>query len=239
MSASADLKKLLDASSRVVFLTGAGISTASGLSDFRGKEGLERRKSPVPYEELLSIDFFENDPKTFYEYYKKFLIVGNAAPNVAHRAIASLGDKVTAVVTQNIDGLHQLAGSKNVIEIHGTTREYRCVRCRRRYPEDYILGFSGVPRCDCGAILRPDIVFYGETLDDDKVAAAISHIRACDLLVVVGSSLVVYPAAGLIRYKKPSAALAIVNFDPTPYDAYADVVVNDDISKVFAGIGKE
>ena len=231
MSAFSDL---LQNAPRVVFLTGAGISTASGLSDFRGKEGLERRKSPVPYEELLSIDFFENDPATFYEYYKKFLIVGDVQPNVAHRAIAALGDKVTAVVTQNIDGLHQLAGSKNVIEIHGTTREYRCVRCAKRYPEAYILKTDGVPRCSCGAILRPDIVFYGESLDDGKVADAIRHIRACDLLVVVGSSLVVYPAAGLVRYKKPSAKLVIVNFDPTPYDAYADLVIHDDISKVFA-----
>ena len=225
---------LLKNAPRVVFLTGAGISTASGLSDFRGKEGLERRKSPVPYEELLSIDFFENDPATFYEYYKKFLIVGDVQPNVAHRAIAALGDKVSAVVTQNIDGLHQLAGSRNVIEIHGTTREYRCVRCAKRYPEAYILKTDGVPRCSCGAILRPDIVFYGESLDDGKVTEAVRQIRACDLLVVVGSSLVVYPAAGLVRYKKPSAKLVIINFDPTPYDAYADLVIHDDISKVFA-----
>ena len=231
MSAFSDLLKNAP---RVVFLTGAGISTASGLSDFRGKEGLERRKSPVPYEELLSIDFFENDPATFYEYYKKFLIVGDVQPNVAHKAIAALGDKVSAVVTQNIDGLHQLAGSRNVIEIHGTTREYRCVRCAKRYPEAYILKTDGVPRCSCGAILRPDIVFYGESLDDGKVTEAVRQIRACDLLVVVGSSLVVYPAAGLVRYKKPWAKLVIINFDPTPYDAYADLVIHDDISKVFA-----
>ena len=226
---------LLRAASRVVFLTGAGISTASGLSDFRGKEGLEKRKSPVPYETLLSIDFFRRDPETFYKYYKDFLIVGDAKPNVAHKKIAALGEKAT-VVTQNIDGLHQLAGSKNVIEVHGTTLSYSCVKCRASYPESYLKAAPGVPECACGGILRPDIVFYGEMLDDDKVSQAVRAIRGCDLLVVVGSSLVVYPAAGLVRYKKPEAKLVIVNYDPTPYDAYADLVIHDDISAVFGAL---
>ena len=226
---------LLRAASRVVFLTGAGISTASGLSDFRGKEGLEKRKSPVPYETLLSIDFFRRDPETFYRYYKDFLIVGDAKPNVAHKKIAALGEKAT-VVTQNIDGLHQLAGSKNVIEVHGTTLSYSCVKCRASYPESYVKAAPGVPKCACGGILRPDIVFYGEMLDDDKVSQAVRAIRGCDLLVVVGSSLVVYPAAGLVRYKKPEAKLVIVNYDPTPYDAYADLVIHDDISAVFGAL---
>ncbi len=229
-------RQLLDESARVVFMTGAGISTASGLADFRGKEGLEKRKSPVPYETLLSIDFFERDPATFYKFYKDFLIVGDAKPNVAHKKIASLGNKVTAVVTQNIDGLHQLGGSENVIEVHGTTKTYSCVRCGKSYPEAYVKASSGVPRCDCGAILRPDIVFYGEMLDDEKVTEAVRAIRGCDLLVVVGSSLVVYPAAGLVRYRPKNAKLVIVNFDPTPYDYEADLVLHDDISKVFGSL---
>mgnify|MGYP002626698289 CR=1 FL=1 len=236
MNNVAQFSALLQSSKNIVFLTGAGISTASGLSDFRGKEGLEKRKSPVPYETLLSIDFFRRDPATFYKYYKDFLIVGDAKPNVAHKAIAALGEKAT-VVTQNIDGLHQLAGSKNVIEVHGTTLSYSCLKCRKQYPEAYVKAAPGVPKCDCGGILRPDIVFYGEMLDDNKVSAAIHAIRKCDLLVVVGSSLVVYPAAGLVQYRKPEAKFAIVNFDPTPYDSQADLVVHEDISEVFAGIG--
>ena len=235
MNKTQQFSSLLRAASRVVFLTGAGISTASGLSDFRGKEGLEKRKSPVPYETLLSIDFFRRDPETFYKYYKDFLIVGDAKPNVAHKKIAALGEKAT-VVTQNIDGLHQLAGSKNVIEVHGTTLSYSCVKCRASYPESYVKAAPGVPECACGGILRPDIVFYGEMLDDDKVSQAVHAIRGCDLLVVVGSSLVVYPAAGLVRYKKPEAKLVIVNYDPTPYDAYADLVIHDDISAVFGAL---
>ena len=228
-------RTLIDESKRIVFLTGAGISTASGLADFRGKEGLEKRKSPVPYETLLSIDFFERDPATFYKYYRDFLIVGDVKPNVAHKKIAALGEKA-AVVTQNIDGLHQLAGSKNVTEIHGTTLTYRCVKCRKTYPESYIKRVPGVPKCDCGGILRPDIVFYGEMLDDRKVEKAVRLISGCDLLAAVGTSLVVYPAAGLVRYRPRNAKFVIVNFDPTPYDAYADLVINEDISKVFEGI---
>jgi NAD-dependent deacetylase len=235
MEKTHQFSSLLSAASRVVFLTGAGISTASGLSDFRGKEGLEKRKSPVPYETLLSIDFFRRDPETFYKYYKDFLIVGDAKPNVAHKKIAALGEKAT-VVTQNIDGLHQLAGSQNVIEVHGTTLSYSCVKCRASYPESYVKAAPGVPKCACGGILRPDIVFYGEMLDDGKVSQAVHAIRACDLLVVVGSSLVVYPAAGLVRYKKPDAKLVIVNYDPTPYDSYADLVIHDDISAVFGAL---
>ena len=231
----ARFSSMLRESKKTVFLTGAGISTASGLADFRGKEGLEKRKSPVPYETLLSIDFFRRDPETFYKYYKDFLIVGDAKPNVAHKAIAALGEKAT-VVTQNIDGLHQLAGSKDVIEVHGTTLQYSCLKCRRTYPEAYVKAAAGVPKCDCGGILRPDIVFYGEMLDDNKVSRAIHAIRACDLLVVVGSSLIVYPAAGLVQYRKPDAKFVIINYDPTPYDGYADLVIHDDISRVFAGI---
>ncbi len=235
MNKTEQFKTLIRESERIVFLTGAGISTASGLADFRGKEGLEKRKSPVPYETLLSIDFFERDPAAFYKYYRDFLIVGDAKPNIAHKKIAALGDKA-AVVTQNIDGLHQLAGSKNVTEIHGTTLTYRCVKCRSTYPESYIKRTPGVPKCECGGILRPDIVFYGEMLDDRKVEKAVRLISGCDLLVAVGTSLVVYPAAGLVRYRPRNAKFVIVNFDPTPYDAYADLVINEDISKVFEEI---
>ncbi|MBQ6163496.1 MAG: NAD-dependent protein deacylase [Clostridia bacterium] len=236
MSRIEAFKRLADGSERIVFLTGAGISTASGLADFRGKEGMYKRKSPVPYEELLHIDFFKRDPETFYKYYKDFLIVGDAQPNIAHKKIAALGDKVSAVVTQNIDGLHQLAGSKNVIEVHGTTLEYYCLKCKKRYPEKYIKKAEGVPRCSCGGILRPDIVFYGEMLDEDKLSRSVRAIGGCDLLVVVGSSLVVYPAAGLVRYCPNDAKFVIINYDPTPYDDAADLVIHEDISKVFEAL---
>ena len=227
---------LIRESKNIVFLTGAGISTASGLADFRGKEGLAKRKSPVPYETLLSIDYFYSNTEEFYKYYKDFLIVGDTKPNIAHKKIAALGDRVSAVVTQNIDGLHQLAGRENVIEIHGTTLEYYCLNCAKRYPEAYIKATPGVPRCDCGGVLRPDIVFYGEMLDDGKVRRAIRAIRGCDLLVVVGSSLVVYPAAGLVNYRGANAKFVIVNYDPTPYDGEADLVLHDDISRVFEAL---
>ena len=235
MNGTEQFAKWVRESRRIVFLTGAGISTASGLADFRGKEGLEKRKSPVPYETLLSIDYFERDPETFYKYYRDFLIVGDAKPNIAHKKIAALGRRAT-VVTQNIDGLHQLAGSENVIEVHGTTLEYRCVRCAKRYPERVVKASAGVPRCDCGGILRPDIIFYGESLDQRKLKAAVEAITDSDLLVVVGSSLVVYPAAGLVRYRPRGAKLVIVNYDPTPYDGDADLVLHTDISAVFGAI---
>ena len=235
MNGTEAFRAMVDEAERIVFLTGAGISTASGLSDFRGKEGLTRRSSPVPYETLLSIDYFKRDPETFYKYYKDFLIVGDAKPNVAHEKIAALGEKAT-VVTQNIDGLHQAAGSRNVIEIHGTTTEYLCVRCRKRYPERYIKAAPGVPHCACGGILRPDIVFYGEMLDENKLARAVAAIRGCDLLVAVGTSLVVYPAAGLVRYAPRGARFVIVNYDETPYDDMADLVLHEDITAVFRAL---
>lgn len=231
-----NFQELIQNSQNIVFLTGAGISTASGLSDFRGKEGLEKRKSPIPYETLLSIDFFHENPELFYRFYKQFLIVGDAKPNIAHQAIADLGEKVSAVITQNIDGLHQLAGSQNVIEIHGTTLKYSCQICGKTYAERYIKESVGVPRCDCGGILRPDIVFYGENLDSQKLRDSIRAIEACDLLVAVGTSLVVYPAAGLLRYLPPRAKLVIINYDPTPFDKDADLVIHEDISRVFSEI---
>ena len=159
--------------------------------------------------------------------------MGDAKPNIAHKKIAALGEKA-AVVTQNIDGLHQLAGSKNVTEIHGTTLRYYCLRCRRPYPESYVKAARGVPKCACGGVLRPDIVFYGEMLDESKVETAVREIERCDLLVAVGSSLVVYPAAGLVRYRPRGAKFVIVNYNPTPYDAAADLVLHEDISTVFA-----
>ena len=230
------LRQLMESRKKICFLTGAGISTASGLADFRGKEGLEKRKSPVPYETLLSIDYFYAHPDLFYRYYKEFLIVGDTKPNIAHQKIAALGDSVQAVITQNIDGLHTAAGSRNVIEIHGTTLTYSCLRCQKQYPEAYVKKSAGVPHCDCGGILRPDIVFYGEMLDQRRLAAAVSAVRKCDLLVVVGSSLVVYPAAGLVREISPAAKLVIINYDPTPYDNMADLVLHENISSVFAAL---
>jgi NAD-dependent deacetylase len=224
-------RQLLDESARVVFMTGAGISTASGLADFRGKEGLEKRKSPVPYETLLSIGFFERDPATSYKFYKDFLIVGDARPNVAHKKIASLGNKVTAVVTQNIDGLHQTAGSKTVYELHGSIKRNYCTRCGKFFDEDFVMKSEDIPRCECGGLVKPDVVLYGESLDGATVEGAVDAIMGADLLIVAGTSLTVYPAAGFLSYFR-GGDIVLINRDPTPFDRRASLVIRDPVGKL-------
>jgi len=232
----AALRGMIDKSDRIVFFGGAGVSTESGIPDFRSEDGVFRAMQAYGYppETLLSHDFFLANPEVFYEYYNAFLILPDVRPNAAHRALARLeaAGKLTAVVTQNIDGLHQLAGSQNVLELHGSTQRNFCMTCQRRYAlADIAPGGTPVPRCACGGIIRPDVVLYGEMLDDDVVSAAVRHIRAADMLIVGGTSLVVQPAASLLSYFRGDR-LVLINKSETPYDRMAALVINDAIGAV-------
>ena len=236
-----DLKEILDNSNRIVFFGGAGVSTESGIPDFRSEKGLYKAQTDYGRspEEMLSIDFFEEDPKTFFDYYKKNLIAAWAKPNKAHLALAKLEEmgKLSAVVTQNIDGLHQKAGSKNVLELHGSVQRNRCRVCGRPYDLEYIMDEAncrdGVPYCEhCGGMVKPDVVLYGEMLDDDCVSKAVNEISRADTLIIGGTSLVVYPAAGFIRYFR-GKKLVVINKSGTGMDNEADVLIRDSIGEVF------
>ncbi len=226
------LQNAIDKANSIVFFSGAGMSTASGIPDFRSATGLY--KNVYRAEEMLSHTFFENDPELFYEFYKEKMIYPDAKPNYAHEFIAKLQDKKdVSVVTQNIDGLHQAAGSKKVYELHGSILRNYCTRCHKFFDLDYIIKSDGVPYCDkCGAIVKPDVVLYEEGLDEQTISDAIRAIASCDLLVVCGTSLVVYPAASFIRYFRGDT-LAIINRDATGYDSECDIVIHDDLVNTF------
>ncbi len=213
----ADLQSMIDRASRIVFFGGAGVSTESGIPDFRSRDGLYHMKYRFPPEEILSHDFFFRDTEEFYRFYRDKLIGYQAEPNAAHRKLAELEavGKLTAVITQNIDGLHQAAGSKRVWELHGSVLRNTCLRCGKKHGLEEIRASEGVPRCVCGGIIKPDVVLYGESLDDEVVSGAIHALRNADLLIVAGTSLVVYPAAGLIRYYR-GEEIAVINLDPIP-----------------------
>ena len=234
------LKKIIDGSDNIVFFGGAGVSTESNIPDFRSEKGLykaqtEYGRSP---EEMLSHSFFVNHTETFFDYYKKNLIYTDAKPNKAHRALARLEaqGKLKAIVTQNIDGLHQKAGNKKVYELHGSTLRNYCMKCHQFYDLDYIMDEyhckGGVPICPvCGGIIKPDVVLYEEMLDEDTIDKAVSAISKADTLIICGTSLVVYPAAGFVRYFRGSH-LVLINKQETPYDSHADLVIHDSIGKV-------
>ena len=226
-----ELKKAIDKANNIVFFSGAGMSTASGIPDFRSSTGLY--KNNYRAEEMLSHSFFMMNPEEFYEFYKEKMIFPDAKPNYGHLFISKLQDhKNVAVVTQNIDGLHQEAGSKKVYELHGSIHRNYCMRCHKFYDLDYILNSDGIPYCDCGSMIKPDVVLYEEGLDSNIIEASINAIENADLLIVLGTSLNVYPAAGLIRYFKGDT-IAIINKDATAFDHNCDIVINDDINKVF------
>ena len=231
------LKEVLDRAKKIVFLGGAGLSTESGIPDFRSSDGVFKavKAYGVPPETLLSIDFFEEYPEIFYDYYKKFLIYPDAKPNKAHLALAKLeaDGRLNAVVTQNIDGLHQAAGSKHVCELHGSVYRNHCVKCRRFYSLEQIMKTDGVPTCDCGGIIKPDVVLYGEGLDNSVVSDAIRCIREADTMIVGGTSLAVYPAAGLIDYFRGDN-LIVINLSPTPRDREATVCVHEKIGEALS-----
>ena len=227
-----ELEKMLQSHKNIVFFGGAGVSTESGIPDFRSVDGLYHQKFKYPPETMLSHSFYESHTSEFFDFYRQKLIVHGARPNAAHLRLAKLEQqgKVRAVVTQNIDGLHQAAGSRNVFELHGSTLRNFCTRCGKFYPVSFIeeAGKSGdgIPRCtDCGAIVKPDVVLYEEGLDEATLDGAIQAIHAADLLIVGGTSLAVYPAAGLLRYFRGSD-LVVINKQPTPADSMASLVLN-------------
>lgn len=232
----ARFKEILDGGN-AVFFGGAGVSTESGVPDFRSSGGIFAKKYDYPPETILSHSFFYDKTEVFFDFYKKYMMPLSARPNAAHVALARLESKglLKAVVTQNIDGLHQAAGSKNVFELHGSVHRNYCMRCRKFYPASYIKGSSGIPRCDCGGVIKPDVVLYEEGLDGVTVQGALAAISAADTLIVGGTSLVVYPAAGFIDYFR-GRHLVVINKTPTPADMRAELVINDGIAKVFSAL---
>ncbi len=231
----AKLQEMLDNSNHIVFFGGAGVSTESNIPDFRSEDGIYQKKTfRYPPEIMLSHDFYENHTEDFFDFYETMLFP-NAKPNPAHIKLAQWEKegKLKAVVTQNIDGLHQLAGSKNVFELHGSVHRNYCSKCGAFYDLEPILAaHGGIPRCEkCGAVIKPDVVLYGEGLDNNVINGAVSAIREADMLIVGGTSLVVYPAAGLVNYYHGNK-LVLINRDATSYDSKADLVIGDPIGKV-------
>ena len=230
------LKEWIDGSDNIVFFGGAGVSTESGIPDFRSQDGLYNQEYAYPPETILSHTFFMRNPKEFYRFYRNKMLVLDAKPNAAHRKLAQWEKegRLKAVITQNIDGLHQAAGSKTVYELHGSTLRNYCVKCGAFYDVDFIANSTGVPRCPrCGGIIKPDVVLYEEGLDEQVLSGAVSAIRRADTLIIGGTSLVVYPAAGLIRYFRGDH-LVVINMQPTNADAEADLCIAKPIGQVLS-----
>lgn len=228
------LQEIIDCSDRIVFFGGAGVSTESGIPDFRSENGVfnSMQKYGETPEKLVSHSYFINHTEEFYQYYKENLIFNDAKPNKAHIALAKLEEigKLKAVITQNIDGLHQKAGSRNVLELHGNANHNYCQICNKKYDANYILESENIPRCECGGIIKPDVVLYEEPLNTGLLNFATSYIESADTLIVGGTSLVVYPAAGLITHFK-GENLVLINKSPTDYDSFADLVINEPIGE--------
>ncbi len=232
-----ELQKMIDDAYHIVFFGGAGVSTASGIKDFRGKNGLYREKNyptDLPPEYMLSIDLFKSNPRMFFDFYKDKMNCLDAKPNVIHKYLAKLEKekKLEAIITQNIDGLHQKAGSKNVLEIHGTVYKNHCIDCGKSYSAEYVFNSDGIPKCSCGGIIKPDVVLYGEQLPTSFVAA-MDYINKADLLIVAGTSLTVEPAASLVRMFD-GKHLVIINGSLTAYEGKADLVIHDRLEDVFS-----
>ena len=229
------LKQWVKESRRIVFFGGAGVSTESGIPDFRSQDGLYNMKYKYPPETIISHPFFMRNTEEFYRFYKDKMLFPDAKPNAAHLKLAQweAEGKLLGVVTQNIDGLHQAAGSKKVYELHGSVLRNYCMRCGKFYGLDYIMKSDGVPRCECGGLIKPDVVLYGENLDNDVVNGAVNAISQADMLIIGGTSLAVYPAAGLIDLYRGNR-LVLVNLSATPQDSRADLVIHERIGQVFA-----
>lgn len=230
-----ELNKLIHESENIVFFGGAGVSTESGIPDFRSVDGLYNQKYNYPPETIISHSFFMKKTEEFYNFYKNNMIFLDAKPNVAHVRIAELEKlgKLKAVITQNIDGLHQKAGSKNVLELHGSVHRNYCMKCGKFYDVNYIVESNVIPKCTCGGIIKPDVVLYEESLDQEIITKSVEYIRNADVLIIGGTSLVVYPAAGLINYYRGSK-LVLINKSSTTMDKKANLIINDSIAKVFA-----
>lgn len=235
MDSTERLRAMLAESKNVVFFGGAGVSTESGIPDFRSVDGLYSQKYDLPPETIISHSYFEAHPSEFFRFYKDKMLFPDALPNACHIKLAELEaqGKLKAVVTQNIDGLHQLAGSRNVLELHGSVHRNYCLSCGRRYPLSYILASEGIPTCECGGMVRPDVVLYEEMLDSDILERSLEAIRSADMLIIGGTSLVVYPAASLIDYYRGNR-LILINKSATQVDSRADLVIADSIRKVFS-----
>ena len=232
------LQKWLDESRRGVFFGGAGVSTESGVPDFRSVDGLYNQSYDYPPETIISHSFFLRDPEAFYRFYKEKMLYLDARPNAAHKRLTQLeaANRLAAVVTQNIDGLHQAAGSKTVYELHGSVHRNYCMKCHKSFDAAYVKRAQGVPRCDvCGGLVKPDVVLYEESLDGDIMEKAVAAIAGADLLIVGGTSLAVYPAAGLINYYR-GHRLVLINKTPTPYDSRADLILTGKIGALLEQI---
>lgn len=229
------LKELLHSSDNIVFFGGAGVSTESGIPDFRSEDGLYHQKYQYPPETIISHSFFVRHTEEFYRFYKDKMLWLDAKPGPAHLALAKLEQegRLKAVITQNIDGLHQAAGSKNVLELHGSVHRNTCQRCGKFYSAQDILEMDGVPHCTCGGLIKPDVVLYEESLDSSILTRSVEAIEKADVLIVGGTSLVVYPAAGLIQYYR-GHHLVLINRSETPYDSRADLCIHDSIGQVLA-----
>ena len=229
------LKQWIAESKRIVFFGGAGVSTESGIPDFRSVDGLYSQKFDYPPEQIISHSFYQRDPEYFFRFYREKMLPLGFEPNITHKVLArwEAEGKLSAVITQNIDGLHQKAGSETVYELHGSVLRNYCMRCGKFHSAEFIKDAPGVPRCSCGGIVKPDVVLYEESLDGDTLEKSVAAIENADLLIVAGTSLTVYPAAGLIRYYRGNR-LVLINRDETPYDSYADLVFHDSLGNVFS-----
>ena len=232
-----ELQHIIDESRRIVFFGGAGVSTESGIPDFRSVDGLYNQHYAFPPETILSATFFKRCTEEFYRFYRDKMLPLEAQPNAAHRFLAELeqSGRLSAIITQNIDGLHQKAGSKTVLELHGSIHRNRCLRCAKFFPPEHIRDSQGVPRCDCNGVIKPDVVLYEEGLDDDVLSASVHHIRQADTMIIAGTSLTVYPAAGLVHYFR-GKNLILINRDATPMDDQADLVIHDRVGQVFSAL---
>lgn len=228
------LKQWIEESNNIVFFGGAGVSTESGIPDFRSQDGLYSQQYDYPPETIISHTFYKYNPEEFYRFYRNKMIFTDAKPNAAHLALAKLEQegKLRAVITQNIDGLHQMAGSREVLELHGSIHRNYCTRCRKFYGLDKIVDTQGVPKCSCGGVIKPDVVLYEEGLDQRTLQKSVSYIRHADMLIIGGTSLTVYPAAGLIDYYEGNK-LVLINKSATTRDAHADLLITDPIGEVF------
>lgn len=231
------LQEILDSHKRVVFFGGAGVSTESGIPDFRSVDGLYHQKYDYPPETILSHTFFMRHPEEFFRFYRDKMLALDAKPNEAHKKLAQLEEagKLTGVVTQNIDGLHQKAGSVHVMELHGSVHRNYCMRCRKFYDAQFMLKSEGIPTCSCGGMIKPDVVLYEEGLDQNVLSDAVKTISEADMMIVGGTSLAVYPAAGLLDYFRGDA-LVLINKSATPRDSSADLLIQAPIGQVFSQI---
>ena len=228
------LQELIDKSNKIVFFGGAGVSTESGIPDFRSQDGLYNQKYKYPPEEIISHTFFVHKTEEFYDFYKDRMLYLDAKPNITHKALAMLEEKgkMLAIVTQNIDGLHQLAGSKKVYELHGSVLRNYCTKCKKFYDVNFIKNSVGVPKCSCGGVIKPDVVLYEEGLDNDVIEGAVRAIENADLLIIAGTSLVVQPAASLIYYYR-GKDIVLINKSQTMADSRATLCFHDSLGSVF------